>query len=78
MRLLSIEDELAMASARSDALAKHGVVIDRVASLADAWKGRPSGRRFSLAAPTGPSGYLRNVPAMIWANNLGPESERGA
>jgi DNA-binding response OmpR family regulator len=36
MRLLLIEDELDMASALSDALAKHGVVIDHVTSLADA------------------------------------------
>jgi two-component system OmpR family response regulator len=36
MRLLLIEDELDMASALSGALAKHGVVIDHVTSLADA------------------------------------------
>ncbi|WP_119390753.1 response regulator transcription factor [Taklimakanibacter lacteus] len=36
MRLLLIEDELDMASALSDALAKHNIVIDHVTSMADA------------------------------------------
>src|SRR5262245_36196001 len=36
MRILMVEDELDMASALSDAISKHGVVIDHVLSLADA------------------------------------------
>ena len=36
MRLLLVEDELDMASALSDALSKHNIVIDHVATLADA------------------------------------------
>lgn len=36
MRLLMIEDELDMASALTDALARHGIVIDHVTSLGDA------------------------------------------
>ena len=36
MRLLLVEDELDMASALSDALSKHNIVIDHVVTLADA------------------------------------------
>jgi len=36
MRILLVEDELEMASALSDALSKHNIVIDHVATLADA------------------------------------------
>jgi DNA-binding response OmpR family regulator len=36
MRILLVEDELDMASALSDALSKHKIVIDHVATLADA------------------------------------------
>lgn len=36
MRILLVEDELDMASALNDALSKHNIVIDHVASIADA------------------------------------------
>ena len=36
MRVLLVEDELDMASALNDALSKHNIVIDHVATLADA------------------------------------------
>jgi DNA-binding response OmpR family regulator len=36
MRILLVEDELDMASALADALSKHNIVIDHVATLADA------------------------------------------